>query len=96
MSSELDIASVPRNRIAAVIAALAARLLAEPEESAAPASPTSEPEKMLTVEEVAERLRCSTKKIYRLAPKVQWARKVGAGWLFSRNGLENWLTRQKP
>jgi hypothetical protein len=49
MSSELDITSVPRNRIAAVIAALAARLLAEPDESAAPASPTSEPDKMLTV-----------------------------------------------
>jgi excisionase family DNA binding protein len=71
---------------------LAARLMAP--ESAPVVTP--EADRMLTVEEVAERLRCSTKKIYRLAPKVQWARKVGAGWLFSRNGLEKWLTRQRP
>jgi excisionase family DNA binding protein len=95
-----DPASLPAEQIPAAVAViggwltqLAARQMAP---VAAPAPQANDGEdSMLTVEEVAAKLRCSTKKIYRLAKKVSFARKVGSGWLFSRAGLEKWLTRQK-
>ena len=69
MPSDLDISAIPLAKIPALIAALAARLLIEPEEStaalAAPISTPSDTDRMLTVKEVAERLRCSAKTIYR-------------------------------
>jgi excisionase family DNA binding protein len=80
--------------IAALQTALAARLMTAPAAAPAPQANDGE-DSMLTVEEVAAKLRCSTKKIYRLTKKVSFARTVGSGWLFSRAGLEKWLTRQK-
>ena len=52
---------------------------------------------MLTVKEVAERLRCSAKTIYRRveAGELPFARRNGHGWLFSEAGLNKWLARQK-
>ena len=53
--SSFDINAIPRNKIAAVIAALAARLLAEPEEPAA-SNQAASVEPLLTARELADRL----------------------------------------
>ena len=99
LSRAVDAFSIPTDEIPVMLGAIAtlqAQLMMRLTHLSAPAPQASDgDDPMLTVEEVAEKLRCSTKKIYRLAPKVQWARKVGAGWLFSRNGLEKWLARQR-
>lgn len=81
--------------LAALQTALAARLMtAEPAPS--PVAPATV-DRMLTVKELAERLRCSVKTIYRRveAGKLPFARRNGHGWLFSEAGLSKWLARQK-
>lgn len=97
---ELDIegvalAEIPAalTRLAAAQSALAARLMMAP---APAAPPTAAADRMLTVEEVAERLRCSTKSIYRRAKGFPFARRNGArAWIFSEQGLTKWLARQR-
>src|SRR6266481_1644910 len=102
MLSDLDISAIPFAKIPALIAALAARLLAEPEESApaatAPISTPSDKDRMLTVKEVAGRLRCSAKTIYRRveAGELPFARRNGGrALIFSEQGLTKWLARQR-
>ena len=95
--SSFDINAIPRDKIAAVIAALAARLLAEPEESApAPATTANADEQWLTALEAAEFLRCSPKTLYRRAKQMSsCCRRNGRTLLFSKAGLSKWLSRQK-
>jgi hypothetical protein len=89
---ELDINSIPRSRIPALIAALAARLL-----EAEPVEPVSdEPDKMLTTEEAAKLLRRSTKWISRHRRSLPFARKLSErSWVYSEQGLRRWLARRK-
>jgi excisionase family DNA binding protein len=79
-------------QLAEGLAALVASLATPP---VVAASPIHEPDKMLTVAEVAERLRCSSKSIYRRASSFPFARRNGRTWLFSEQGLTKWLARQR-
>jgi helix-turn-helix protein len=90
---ELDIASVPRAKIPALIAALVARLL-EPEPEPEPVAATDD--KMLTTLEASKLLRRSTKWISRHRKNLPFARKLGErSWVYSEQGLRRWLARQK-
>jgi excisionase family DNA binding protein len=81
-----------QGRLAAQQSALAARLMAAPV-----ATPTPAADRMLTVKEVAERLRCSVKTVYRRIDTFPFARRNGArAWIFSEQGLTKWLARWKP
>ena len=93
MSNPIDIYAIPRHKIAAVIAALAGRLLSEPE----PEEPTDEgDDHWLTAAQVAEALGVSPKHVYLHAAKWNFARKVGSrNYRFSANGLKRWQARQK-
>jgi hypothetical protein len=99
MPNDLDINGIPRARIPALITALAARLLAEPEESAAaPADRSSSTvidDEWLTAPEAARFLRCSTKTLYRRAEQMPCCRRNGRTLLFSKAGLTKWLARQR-
>ena len=92
MPVDLDIASIPRERIPALIAALAARLLVpEPE----PESESTEPDRMLTAEEAAAILRRSVKWLYRHRD-LPFARRLSSrSWVYSEQGLRKWLARQR-
>jgi excisionase family DNA binding protein len=104
MLSDFDPAVVPAEQIPAALSqlaawqsALAARLMTAP--TPAPAASTiSDTDRMLTVKEVAERLRCSAKTVYRRVEKNEFpfARHNGTrGWIFSEQGLTKWLARQR-
>jgi predicted DNA-binding transcriptional regulator AlpA len=80
-------------QLAGLQTALAARLLAMP---APAATPTPAADRMLTVKEVAERLRCSVKSVYRRVDTFPFARRNGGrAWIFSEQGLTKWLARQR-
>ena len=52
---------------------------------------------LLTVEECAQRLRRSPKWIYRRVKTLPFARKLGPrSWVFSEQGLQKRILRQKP
>jgi predicted DNA-binding transcriptional regulator AlpA len=52
---------------------------------------------LLTVEECAHRLRRSPKWIYRRVKTLPFARKLGPrSWIFSEQGLQKWILRQRP
>jgi hypothetical protein len=90
---DFDPAAVPRERIPALITALAARLI-EPE----PAPETvEEPEdRMLTAAEASEILRRSMKWISRHRKNLPFARKLGPrSWVYSEQVLRRWLARKK-
>lgn len=98
---ELDPASVPVEQIPQVVAALAAwqialvaRLIATP---LTIAERVTEPDdRLLTVRECADRLRKSTKWVYRRNKTLPFARCLGPrSWVFSQQGLEKWLARQR-
>jgi hypothetical protein len=73
-------------RLAEQLALLAASLAAPA--PTAPASTASGLDRMLTAKEVAERLRCSTKSIYRRVGTFPFARRNGGRtWIFSEQGL---------
>jgi hypothetical protein len=87
------ISAIPRSRIPALIAALAARLL-EPESESEPVA--EGPDKMLTTAEASDLLRRSTKWISRHRKNLPFARKLGPrSWVYSEQGLRRWLARQK-
>lgn len=100
---DIDADSVPVEEIAPTLIALAslqtrlaARLLA-----AAPADPaaaSAADDRLLTVVETAQRLRRSTKWVYRAVKKgcLPFARRIGGSLVFSEQGLERWLTKQRP
>jgi len=94
--STLPAADIPAamTMLAAWQAQLAARLMdtmQKPQDQ-----PSSESDVMLKVEEVAARLRKSTKWVYHRAKTLPFARRLGSrSWVFSSQGLERWLARQK-
>jgi excisionase family DNA binding protein len=93
----IDLATIPRDKIAAMIAALAARLL-EPEEPApavVPASGVPAKDTWLTAPEAAEFLRCSLKTLYRRAKRMSCCKHNGRSLLFNKAGLVRWLERQR-
>jgi predicted DNA-binding transcriptional regulator AlpA len=98
MSSTIDIAAIPLNRIPALIAALAARLLAEPQEPATALTPetSGSDDIWLSAAEVAAELGCSVKFVYRHAKQWPFAKRLGTrSYRFSQSGLRRWRTRQK-
>jgi predicted DNA-binding transcriptional regulator AlpA len=92
----VDINAVPRERIPALIAALAARLL-EPAPTPEPAEAAVDgADKMLTAAEAAELLRRSVKWLYRRKGTLPFARRLsGRSWVYSEQGLRKWLARQR-
>jgi predicted DNA-binding transcriptional regulator AlpA len=94
-----DVASVPREKIPALVAALMMRLLElELEPAPAPEAAADQPDRMLTTEETAKILRRSTKWVYRNVKlkRLPFAKKMSErSWVFSENGLQKWLARQK-
>jgi predicted DNA-binding transcriptional regulator AlpA len=98
---EFDPASIPVEQIPAVLAAfaawqsaLAARLMATPATIVETATETDD--RLLTVQECAERLRKSPKWVYRRTKTLPFARCLGPrSWVFSQRGLEKWLARQR-
>jgi predicted DNA-binding transcriptional regulator AlpA len=98
---EFDPTSIPVDQIprtlvalAAWQSALAARLIATPSPSHEPK--TEAEDRLLTVRECAERLRRSTKWVYRRVKTLPFARCLGPrSWVFSQRGLEKWLARQR-
>jgi predicted DNA-binding transcriptional regulator AlpA len=98
---EFDPASIPVEQIPAVLiafaawqSALAARLMATPATIAETTTETDD--RLLTVQECAERLRKSTKWVYRRTRTLPFAICLGPrSWVFSQKGLEKWLARQR-
>ncbi len=96
---DLDPSSIPISQIPAVLSALAAlqsalaaRLMTPP-----PAAPSTDVGKdtLLTVRECAQRLRRSTKWVYRRTKTLPFARQLGPrSWVYSEKGLEKWLARR--
>jgi predicted DNA-binding transcriptional regulator AlpA len=100
--SNIDPASIPLERIPAMMAALAslelalaARLL-EVGSSSGPKPKIENEDQMLTARECAERLRKSTKWVYRRTKTLPFARCLGPrSWVFSQRGLEKWLAQRR-
>ena len=96
---EFDPASIPVEQIPRALVAvaawqnaLAARLISTPSLSHEPT--TEAKDRLLTVRECAERLRKSTKWVYRRVKMLPFARKLdNRAWVFSERGLEKWLAR---
>jgi predicted DNA-binding transcriptional regulator AlpA len=98
---ELDPGSIPVERIPLALATLAAwqsalvaRLLVAP--TPGPESAPEVEDRMLTVKECAERLRRSTKWVYRRTKTLPFARCLGPrSWVYSQRGLEKWLAQRR-
>src|SRR6266852_1770185 len=98
---EFDPASIPVEQIPAVLTAfaawqcaLAARLMAIPTTIAETATETDD--RLLTVQECAERLRKSPQWVYRRTKTLPFARCLGPrSWVFSQRGLEKWLAQRR-
>jgi len=98
---EFDPALIPVEQIPAVLAAfaawqsaLAARLMATPATIVETSIETED--RLLTVQECAERLRKSTKWVYRRTRTLPFAICLGPrSWVFSQKGLEKWLAKQR-
>ncbi len=56
-----------------------------------------ETDKWLTLDELAEYLKLSRTKLYRMAQKGKIpASKIGAQWRFNRKEIDDWVTSQRP
>lgn len=56
-----------------------------------------ETDKWLTLDELAEYLKLSRTKLYRMAQTGDIpASKIGAQWRFNRKEIDDWVTSQKP
>ncbi len=54
-------------------------------------------DKWLTLDELAEYLKLSRTKLYRIAQKGEIpASKIGAQWRFNREEIDDWVTSQRP
>jgi len=96
----IDAAAIPPERIPAALIALAALQTALAARLMVPATPSPVPDEgddtLLTVEEVAQRFRRSTKWVYRRCKTLPFARRLdNRSWRFSAKGLERWLARQR-
>ncbi len=86
-------ANIPRERIPALIALLAARLL---EPQLEPEAVDDHDDRLLTAAEASAILRRSTKWLSRNRARLNFARRLGPrSWTYSEKGLRRWLTRQK-
>jgi predicted DNA-binding transcriptional regulator AlpA len=96
MANLFDIDAIPVDQIPALIIQLAVRMAANGTVPAPAAEIPPSADRMLTALEVAERLRCSTKSVYRRVKSFPFARRNGGrGWIFSEQGLTKWLARQR-
>lgn len=76
--------------LAALQGALAARLLVTVEPAV-----DNDVDTLLTVAEVAGRLRRSTKWVYRRVKALPFARRLdNRSWVFSQKGLDKWIVRR--
>ncbi len=57
---------------------------------------TSEPERLLTAADVAQRTGLSLDYVYRHGKRWPFARKIGRAMRFSEAGLERWLANRRP
>jgi predicted DNA-binding transcriptional regulator AlpA len=89
---QLDLSDTP-----AVMFALAGRIASAKAETIEPATPPDETgDTMLSTDQAAAMLGRSTKWLYRRRAALPFARKLGnRSYVFSRNGLQRWLERQK-
>ena len=54
-------------------------------------------DKWLTLDELAEYLKLSRTKLYRMAQEGEIpASKIGAQWRFDRKAIDAWMARQRP
>jgi excisionase family DNA binding protein len=54
-------------------------------------------DKWLTLDELAEYLKLSRTKLYRMAQKGEIpASKIGTQWRFNRKEIDDWVTSQRP
>ena len=54
-------------------------------------------DKWLTIDELAEYLKLSQTKLYRMAQEGEIpASKIGAQWRFNRMEIDDWVTNQRP
>jgi excisionase family DNA binding protein len=60
-----------------------------------PKSTTNQPDRLLTAEEVAQRLNCSTDFIYRHAKQYPFMLRVGRHIRFSERGLERYIQQRQ-
>jgi excisionase family DNA binding protein len=73
-----------------------AELVAEKIAAKLNGSEPEQPDRLLTVREVARRLGVSPRYVYSRVDKYPFARRIGAKTLrFSERGLERWLARTK-
>jgi predicted DNA-binding transcriptional regulator AlpA len=95
--SSVPIEEIPAtlSMLAALQGALAARLLNAASATGSELA-TETSDRMLTVKECAERLRRSTKWVYRRNKTLPFARCLGPrSWVFSQKGLEKWLSSRR-
>lgn len=74
------------------MALLAAARLTSDQHKTRPAKP--EPDQLLTVDQVAERLKVSKHCVYRKAKRLPFTRRVGRALRFSSAGLTQWMKSQ--
>ncbi len=56
-----------------------------------------ETDKWLTIDELAEYLKLSRTKLYRMAQEGKIpGSKIGAQWRFNRKEIDDWVTNQRP
>jgi predicted DNA-binding transcriptional regulator AlpA len=91
----IDVANIPDAlaELERVRAALWARL-AMPTTAAAPT--TSEPDRLLTAENVHAQTQLSIRWLYRHADALPFTRRIGRKVLFSSVGLAKWLATRRP
>lgn len=90
-----NLEDVPRDRIPALIAALAARLLCEPAAIASAPGPQPSEFHLLTVDEAAAKLGVDREWLYRRAKRLGFAVKLGAGTLrISSVALDDYIRKQ--
>lgn len=99
----IDPSAIPADQIPAVLtalaalqSALAARLMATPRAATRVSVADDDHDTLLTVREIAKRLRRSPKWVYRRVKTLPFARKLdNRAWVFSERGLEKWLAHQR-
>ncbi len=58
-------------------------------------APVLQADELLTVKQAAARLRCSPDYLYKRRRELPFARRLGRKLLFSQNGIETYLAKQK-
>lgn len=99
---DFDPEELPVKEIPAALAMLTAwelRLMDRMREKEPPAKPEPvprKPDRMLTATEAAEKLRRSRTWLYRRAKKLPFAKPLdNRSWVFSENGIDEWLAKQR-